>query len=198
MAHAFGGKHGNHVSNLPECLTKTPQEHPLPVIGDPDPTGFSSAASQVFISRGTTFLGSANGSIEHGYSSHQENAPQTTPSGCPSEEGETPTEVQEQGQVHGRPIPRDPIPQVPYRSSRRQEQFTNSQAIKFVVNGEEGIRLSDALEGNWTGFQGRDDTFTFGGVGRSQIMIRLHVRRLPNVCQQLLTFLVRWVFSPAI
>ena len=30
--------------------------------------------------------------------------------------------------------------------------------IEFVVDGEEGIRLSDALKGNWVGFEGRDET----------------------------------------
>ena len=78
---------------------------------------------------------------------------------------------------------------MPYRSARRQEQFTGSEAIDFIVYGQEGISLSDALGGNWIGFGGWDDTFSFGGGGRLQILIRLHVRRLPNVRRRLLTFL---------
>ena len=51
-------------------------------------------------------------------------------------------------QAHVQPVPRDPVPQVAYKSARRQKQFTGSEVIEFVVDGEEGIRLSDALKGN--------------------------------------------------
>jgi hypothetical protein len=97
--------------------------------------------------------------------------------------GETLIELQEQMHARRPPITRDLVLQAPYKSARRQEQPTGSKVIEFVVNGEEGVRLSDALEGNWTGFEGRHDTFSFGDGGRLQILIRLHVRRLLNVLQ---------------
>jgi hypothetical protein len=64
---------------------------------------------------------------------------------------------------------------MPYKSARRQAQFAGSDVIEFVVDGKEGVRLSDALEGNWTGLEGRDDRSLFDG-DRPQIIIRLHVR----------------------
>jgi hypothetical protein len=53
--------------------------------------------------------------------------------------------------------------------------FAGSDIIEFVVGGEEGIRLSDASEGNWTDFEDRDDRSLFE-EDRLQIIIRLHVR----------------------
>jgi hypothetical protein len=64
---------------------------------------------------------------------------------------------------------------VPYKSARRQAGFTGSDVIEFAVNGEKGIRLSNALEDNWVGFEGRDDRSLFD---RPQIIIRLHVGTL--------------------
>jgi hypothetical protein len=62
-----------------------------------------------------------------------------------------------------------------YKPARQQKELVGRQTIEFSVFGKEGIRLSDALEGNWVGFEGRDDRSLFGD-DRLQIMIRLHVR----------------------
>ena len=49
--------------------------------------------------------------------------------------------------------------------------------IAFAVGGKQGVRLSDALEGNWEGFKGGDDRSLFEGT-RGQILIRFHVSYL--------------------
>ena len=59
-----------------------------------------------------------------------------------------------------------------------------SKDIEFVVDGEEVIRLSDALEGKWAGFEGWDDRSLFEG-GRLQIIIRLRVRDTVSVDHRL-------------
>ena len=51
--------------------------------------------------------------------------------------------------------------------------------LSFFVRGERGVRLSNALEKKWAGFEGRDDTFLFED-GRIQIMLRLLVS-LPSI-----------------
>lgn len=74
--------------------------------------------------------------------------------------------------THQRSTPvHSPIFQEIYKPTRRADP----KVIEFIVEGEVGIRLSDALEGNWVGFGGRDDRFLFDG-DRHQILIRLHVR----------------------
>jgi hypothetical protein len=83
-------------------------------------------------------------------------------------------------QAGQRSILRNLVPQVPYKPAR-QASFTGSDTIEFVVNGKEGIRLSDALEGKWLGFVGRDDNHLFEG-GRLQIILRLQVRLCSTWC----------------
>lgn len=53
------------------------------------------------------------------------------------------------------------------------------EVVEFVVNGEPGIRLSDASDGNWVGLEGRDDRSLFEGE-RVQIIVRLHVSLSTN------------------
>ena len=91
---------------------------------------------------------------------------------------------QKQPQTDQRPTTRGPACQKTYKLTRRHAEFEGSDVIRFVVNGEEGIRLSDALEGNWKGFEGRDDRSLFDG-DRLQILIRLQVRDPVNVHHQL-------------
>jgi len=105
--------------------------------------------------------------------SHTEGTARTTKSSSTSESNDR----QEQPQAHRRPTPRGLIIQETYKLTRRCAEFEGSDVIRFVVNGEEGIRLSDALEGKWGGFEGRDDRSLFEG-DRLQIMIRLQVRDL--------------------
>ena len=71
------------------------------------------------------------------------------------------------------------MPQKTFKPARQQKELGGPQIIEFFVHGGIGIRLSDASEGNWAGFGGRDDRFLFGD-DRLQIMIRLHVR-LPAI-----------------
>lgn len=66
-----------------------------------------------------------------------------------------------------------PILQVLYKPTRFA-RFESPEVIDFIVNGEVGLHLSDALEGNWEGLKGRDDKHFFGG-NQSQIIIRLQV-----------------------
>jgi len=82
-------------------------------------------------------------------------------------------------QAHGGVAARKLVPQEIFKSARRQIAHGDSQVIEFSVYGKKGIRLSDASEGNWGGFQGRDDRSLFG-ENRLQIMVRLHVR-LPTI-----------------
>lgn len=84
----------------------------------------------------------------------------------------------EQEQVQ--PVPRELLPQVPYKSSARKARFKSSDTIEFIVNGERGIRLSDALDGNGEGLHGRDDRSLFKG-NRPQIIVRIQVR-YPTYC----------------
>lgn len=86
-----------------------------------------------------------------------------------------------QGRPQGyrRPTPRGSARQETYKLSRRRAEFEGSDIIRFVVNGEEGIRLSDALEDNWEGLEGRDDRSLFRG-DRLQVILRLQVR--DSVC----------------
>ena len=79
-----------------------------------------------------------------------------------------------------RPTPRGPVPQETYKPTRRQAAFVGPSIIEFVVDGVEGIRLSDASEGKWAGFEGRDDRSLFEG-NRLQIIIRVHVRHSVSV-----------------
>ena len=99
------------------------------------------------------------------------------------------SEGEENPQVHNYPNIRKLLPQETFKSSRQQIEFKGSQVIEFSVNGEKGICLSDALEGNWAGFEGRDDRSLFGDE-RLQIIVRLHVRLQPSVhnSPQQLTF----------
>ena len=69
-----------------------------------------------------------------------------------------------------------------YKPTRRHAEYEGSDIIRFIVYGEEGIRLSDALEGNWEGLEGRDDRSLFRG-DRLQIILRLQVRG--SVCPSL-------------
>ena len=62
--------------------------------------------------------------------------------------------------------------------------FVGSNVIKFVVDGEEGICLSDASKGNWEGFEGCDDRSLFE-ADRLQIIIRLQVSHSVNAYQPL-------------
>ena len=62
-----------------------------------------------------------------------------------------------------------------YKPTKHHVEFTGFNVIEFVVGGEGGIRLSDASEGNWAGFEGRDDRSLFEG-DRLQIIIRINVR----------------------
>lgn len=68
------------------------------------------------------------------------------------------------------------IPQETSKPKKQQKEWA-PQAIEFSINGKEGIRLSDALEENWRGFDGRDDTSLFG-EDRFQITVRLHASLL--------------------
>jgi len=105
--------------------------------------------------------------------SHAEWAVRTIQSGPTS--GSNDRQERPQSHRHRRLTPRGPVRQDTYKLTRRRAEFEGSDVIRFVVNGEEGIRLSDALEGNWEGFEGRDDRSLFEG-NRLQIMIRLQVR----------------------
>lgn len=67
------------------------------------------------------------------------------------------------------------IPQDIYEPPRRQRDFGGPEIIEFFIDGKKGIRLSDALEGKWDGFEGRDDRCLFEN-SRAQIMLRLLVR----------------------
>lgn len=85
----------------------------------------------------------------------------------------------EESRAHGGLATRKLVPQKTFKPARRQKEPWDSQIIKFSVYGEEGVRLSDVLEGNWLGFEGRDE-MPLSEDDRLQIMIRLHVR-LPGI-----------------
>ena len=74
---------------------------------------------------------------------------------------------------------RHPISQEAYVPTRLAG-FSGSDVIKFIVNGEEGIRLFDALKENWMGFERWDDRSLFEG-DRLQVIIRLQVCRAVSV-----------------
>jgi len=78
-------------------------------------------------------------------------------------------------QIRRSATPRELVLQEAYKLSRHQVEFTGSNIIDFFVDGEEGIRLSDASEDNWVGFEGGEDRFLFG-ERRPQVLVRLHVR----------------------
>jgi hypothetical protein len=80
---------------------------------------------------------------------------------------------QDELQTH-QPVSRKLAPQEIYKTARQQAGFRSAGVIEFAVDGKEGIRLSDALEGNWKGFEGRDDRSLFED-DRHQIILRLHV-----------------------
>jgi len=85
------------------------------------------------------------------------------------------SEGEEDPQAHNGPTPRRLVPQETYKPPKQKKEPGGPQIIEFFVYGGEGIRLSDALEGNWVGFEGRDDRSLFGD-DRLQIMLRLQVR----------------------
>ena len=102
--------------------------------------------------------------------SYAEKAIQTIQSGLVVES--YPGEDHDVLHTHQRSTPvHSPIFQEIYKPTRRADP----KVIEFIVEGEVGIRLSNALEGNWVGFGGRDDRSLFDG-DRHQILIRLHVR----------------------
>lgn len=82
--------------------------------------------------------------------------------------------------MHRPPVTRKIVPQEVYKPTRDPTSFGKSETIKFIVNGEEGIRLSNASEGSWEGFEGGDDRSMFEG-DRLQIMTRLRVRHFAGV-----------------
>lgn len=92
-------------------------------------------------------------------------------------------EDKESSQARGGVTARKLVPQETYKPVRQQKELGDSQVVEFSVCGENGIRLSDALEGNWKGFEGRDDRSLFGD-DRLQIMFRLRVR-LPIIMHTL-------------
>lgn len=87
---------------------------------------------------------------------------------------------QEEHQKHSPPTTRKIAPQEVYKLPRQPTNFGKPDTIEFVVNGKEGIRLSDASEQNWVGFKGGDDRSLFKG-DRLQIMIRLRVSHSAGV-----------------
>lgn len=70
---------------------------------------------------------------------------------------------------------RELIPQDIYQPPRQKKKFKEFRVIEFSVRGEKGLLLSDALEGKWDGFDGRDDK-PFSCDDGAQIMLRLRVR----------------------
>lgn len=66
------------------------------------------------------------------------------------------------------------VPQETYKPPRQQREVEGPRAIEFFARGQRGIRLFDALEGNWTGFDGRDDRHLFE-EGRLTIIVRMQV-----------------------
>ena len=80
---------------------------------------------------------------------------------------------QDELQAH-QPVSRELALQERYKPTRRQTGFGSPGVVEFAVDNKEGVRLSDVLEGNWEGFEGRDDRSLFGG-DRLQIIFRLHV-----------------------
>lgn len=97
-------------------------------------------------------------------------ATQTTDTGTGSEGGG------EDPQVHKSLTLRKLVLQEIWKPSRQQkEELGGSQSIDFSVYGERGVRLSDALDGNWMGLEGRDDRSLLGDE-RLQIILRLQVR----------------------
>lgn len=111
--------------------------------------------------------------LQRAYPSYTDRAVQTT--------GLGPIRVKKSGQkrpqTKWQPTPRGPVPQETYKPARHHAEFAGSDVVEFVVDGREGIRLSDALAGNWAGLEGRDDRSLFEGV-RLQIIFRLQVRHL--------------------
>ena len=67
------------------------------------------------------------------------------------------------------------MPQQIFEPIRRQRELGDPKVIEFSVYGKEGVRLSDASEENWRGFEGRDDRSLFGD-DCLQITVRLRVR----------------------
>ena len=83
-------------------------------------------------------------------------------------------------QAHESLTVRKLVLQETFKPSRQQKELWDPQVIEFSVRGERGIRLSDASEENWEGFDGRDDRSLF--KGRLQIILRLHVRLPTTIC----------------
>ena len=128
--------------------------------------------------------GSTHNILQRTHPSHVEKETQTTQSDTVGE-GKRET-AQEQAPTQQRQISRDLILQVTYKPAR-QTGFPGAEAIYFVVDGQEGVRLSDALEDKWTGFKGRDDRSLFES-GRLQIIMRLHVSHLRVLHHRCLIF----------
>ena len=142
--------------------------------GEPNPIGMLQSQPQYSpISALPVFYGSANGihTRQRADLSYAEKAIQTIQSDLVVESypGEDHDVLH---YTHKRSTPvHSPIFQEIYKPTRRADP----KVIEFIVKGEVGVRLSDALEGNWVGFGGRDDRSLFDG-DRHQILIRLHVR----------------------
>lgn len=102
----------------------------------------------------------------------------------------------EEPKVNKPPIVRKLAPQEFYGSIRKPTNFRSSYTIEFRVDGQEGIRLSDASEDNWVGLEGRDDRLLFEG-DYLQMIIRLHVRYSVSVHQlcRLICLPARWLFT---
>ncbi|KAF9641847.1 hypothetical protein BDM02DRAFT_3133528 [Thelephora ganbajun] len=64
----------------------------------------------------------------------------------PASEG---NKVQGKPQVYQRPTLGELVPRETYKSPRRLVKFSGSDPIMFIVDGKEGIRLSDSREGSW-------------------------------------------------
>ena len=161
---------------VPMPLPPIPPVVPIPsystVGGYPDastlPTGFHPAQSRAspLVRHGQGFNTSQAIGLPY-----PELSIQTSSEGTPGR-----SELEENCRVYSGPTPRILASQVVYKPPRRQKELGGPDAIDFSVRGERGICLSDALEGNWAGFVGRDDNHLFGdSPHRLVIMFRLHV-----------------------
>jgi hypothetical protein len=96
------------------------------------------------------------------------------------ESGESP-------EIHNNPALRHLVPQEAYKPLRRQKGPEIYQTLEFFVHGERGVCLSDALEEQWAGFEGRDDASLFEDSS-IQVTLRLLVSPLSiaSLSQQLI------------
>ena len=73
------------------------------------------------------------------------------------------------------------IEQVPYVPSRNQAEFTPAEPVLYSTNGVPGFSVAQAVAGDFTGLDGRDDGISSFESNKAIFRIRVCIRRFVRI-----------------